>query len=841
MRKGIIKAVVLLAVFCITVWAAGTVTHKNNVDMTSKMQEATLPVVCLQQGERQINQLFGYTAEMDGTAVRDTITPLGEDLTLPVTVHTYDNNIESISYQVRTLDMERLIEEKSVEDFSSENGEIKMQLQFQKLLEEGTEYMLVLMVNEKERPVYFYTRIIFGDDYYVQEALDFVTDFHNRTMNKEEAGSLATYLEPDSQADNTTLQRVTINSSLNQVTWGDFQGEVLRAPIPSVKEISSSYNTIVLRYVMTSSSENGAVEYYNIEEYYRVRYANKRMYLLNYERTMNQLFHGEDVEMDANHIILGIRSGDVEYQTNEGGTVIAFVQEGELWSYQKDSNQFLQIYSFREAEGIGDRENNQQHKIKIVKIDESGSMDFVVCGYMNRGTHEGRTGIGVYHYDSVANTVEEEVFLPSDKSYEMLSAEWGKIFYVSDGNMFYLLADNVLYRIDLYSKEVKEVISGLMSGGYAVSDDGRYVAWQEGENIYQAQKLNVMDLEGEEKRSIEAEPNEYIYPVGFVKSDFVYGAAHMEDVQNAGNGENHHFPMYRIRIVNKALEVVKDYQKEGYYISNAYVQNQTIFLDREIWENGTYRTADQDTIKNQEIEADRKIVVETVETSKKQQKQQFTFAEEINPANRTPQVVVPREIVVEEERLVTLEPRKNQEMYYVYSAGKIVKTTHSVSEAIQAADQAMGVVIGEKQEYIWRRGRKRSVPLVGNPAVDTALVSEDSTARCITAMLKIAGTSIDVDDLLSRGETPKQILTGALPEYEVIDLSGCTVEQVLYYVNCNTPVLSFAEDGALLIVGYDEHNTVLYDPVENTTRKMGLQDSSAMFEAAGNVFLGYIE
>ena len=50
---------------------------------------------------------------------------------------------------------------------------------------------------------------------------------------------------------------------------------------------------------------------------------------------------------------------------------------------------------------------------------------------MNRGHHEGETGIGVFHYDNMSNTVEEELFLASDRSYEVLKADWGKMFYIS--------------------------------------------------------------------------------------------------------------------------------------------------------------------------------------------------------------------------------------------------------------------------------------------------------------------------------------------------------------------------------------------------------------------------
>lgn len=33
-----------------------------------------------------------------------------------------------------------------------------------------------------------------------------------------------------------------------------------------------------------------------------------------------------------------------------------------------------------------------QHDIKILNVDEKGNTTFAVCGYMNRGSHEGETG-----------------------------------------------------------------------------------------------------------------------------------------------------------------------------------------------------------------------------------------------------------------------------------------------------------------------------------------------------------------------------------------------------------------------------------------------------------------
>ena len=842
MRKGLIKIVVLLGVFVLTVAAMGLFDHQGSVDMTLEMRPATLPVVYLQQGDTRINALYGYSSEMDGMGMRDTITPLEQDLSLPVVVKTYQNQIEEVEYEVRSMDMERLVENGTVGKFSQKNGEAGFTLQFQNILEEETEYVLVLTVHYSGKQAYYYTRIARASDYFIKESLEFVKNFHEQTFDKEKSDSLATYLEPDNLGDNTTLQKVTIHSSLRQVSWADFKGERLEVPVPSIKEMGSSYNTVLLQYVLTSTGEYGEVEYYNVEEYYRVRYdqAIGRMYLLNYERTMNQIFRGENGIVDNGRLMLGIRSLDVDFTANEQGNIIAFVQEGELWSYNSGSHKLSQIYTFRNPEGVSDRENNPQHQIEIMKVDETGSMDFVVYGYMNRGKHEGETGISVFHYDSVGNTIEEELFIPFDKSYEALKAEWGKLFYVSDGNIFYLLAQDTLYQIDLYDKEAKQVMEGLKPGNYAVSEDGRYIAWQDGQDKDRTEVLKIMDLEGEETREVRSSQGAYLKPIGFVESDFVYGAARPEDVA-ADIAGNARFPMYKVAIVDKDSKVVKEYQKGGFYISKAYVEHDTIFLDRVVRSENGFVNAEQDTIKNQQLESSRKISIETSQSEQKQSQVQIVLGTEPGETVQKLQVVVPQELAVKESRTLKLDTGRQQENYFVYSGGRIVLSTASLTEAIVSADQHMGVVIGQEQKYVWKRGRKSVQPMIGAGTIDVSGVSGNSAARCLTYLLQAEEINIDVDDLISQGETPKQILTEALKGQKVIDLTGCSVEQVLYYVNLGTPVFAMVNTEAVLIVGYDEHNTLLYDPDLNVVRKMGRQDSNAMFEGAGNIFLGYLE
>ena len=842
MRKGIIKIVVLFLVFCLTVAVMGERDRQSEMDLKSEMASVTLPVVYFMRDDVKMNQLYGYSSQMDATAVRDTITPLREDLTLPLVVRAYQNHIENISFEVRSMDMQRLVEDGEIGSFSQKDGEIRVELKFENILEQGTEYMLELTVNSDGAPIYYYTRIIREENYYVDETLDLVMSFHEQSLDKKQAGNLALYLEPNSQGDNSTLHKVTINSSLAQVSWAEFTGERLEQPVASVKELGSSYNTVTLRYIMTATGDGGGVEYYTVEEYYRVRYNSTigRMSLLNYERDMNQVFRGENHTVNKNKLLLGIRPENVDYMTNEKGTIVAFVQEGELWSYNSDSHELFRIFSFRSTEGISDRENNGQHDIRIMRMDESGSMDFAVYGYMNRGSHEGMTGISVFHYDSVGNTVEESLFMPANCSYEMLKANWGEVFYISDKNMFYLLADGQLYRINLEDCRAETVIRGMQPGSYVASENGRYIAWQDLKDDEYAQAVKIMDLEDETTRTIEGTGEEYLKPIGFVESDFVYGSAKETEVMEDTAG-NTRFLMYKVTIVDNKSQVIKEYQKDGFYISNAYVEQDTIFLDRELRTETGFIPADQDTIKNQQLESSRLITVDTIVTEKKQTQVELVFAEEEAEGIKNVQVKAPKEVVVEEQRTVELESSKDRKDYYVYSAGRIVMSTPSVMDAILCADENAGVVIDGRQKYIWRRGRKPSQPMIGPGTLESPELSENSVVRCLTYLLQEEESSIDVEDLIAKGETPRQILTEALMGCDVVDLSGCSVSQVLYYVNLGNPVLAMLNDEAALIVGYDEHNTILYQPAENTAKKMGLQDSDAFFSGAGNVFLGYIK
>ena len=837
MRKGTIKAVVLIIIFIAAVLIFGKLTNHNNEDMTTEMEEAKLPVISLYQNDTEMNRLHGYVNEMNAAYMRDTITPIPKDRLLPIVIQTYETPVDAISYEIRSLDASRLIANAEVASYKEEQGKIHAELEIQNLLEKGTEYLLILRLESGSQSICYYTRII-EQESHVEECIDFVLDFHDKTFNKETTGSLATYMEKTT-GDNSTLHYVSLNSSLKQLGWADFEGERLAKPIPSVKEITDTYNVIVLDYVVTRVGDNGESEYYNVEEYYRVRYTTNRIYLLNFERVMEQIFRGESCQPYEQYLPLGIRSGEVEYRTNESATAVAFVQEGELWSYHMQANTLAKVFSFRGYEGIDERENYGEHDIKIAGVDETGSVDYLVYGYMNRGVHEGEVGLAVYHYDSVSNTNEEQVFIASDKSYQMLKAELGQLMYVNEAGELFLMMNGTVYGVELGTRNVREVVNNLQEGAYAVSNSGRYIAWCEAKKGMGGSVIRVMDLSDMVTTEISAENGTLVKPLGFMEEDFVYGIASDIFADAVGSVA---FPMYQVKIVDvtqEALTELKIYEKTGYYVDGVQIEGSAMYLERMRKSGTDYVPAEGDMIMNRESEAGGAAEIATAVSEEKQTEVLLKFQEVLN--EKTPKLLTPKETILLEERVASLPQKGDAGNYYVYVKGEIVASTENVAEAVKLANETMGVVIDSDQRYIWKRARKTAQPRLSDIAASTEEASAGSIAQCMNVMLQKEGLNMNVQALLESGETPKSVLRNTLKERTVLDLTGCSTDEILYYVSLGTPVFAMTgNDSAVLVVGYDSTGVLLYEPGTDATVRKTIAEADALFANAGNVFFTYL-
>lgn len=823
-KKGTIKICAIVGAILVTILIVSLLGRHSDKNLTTDTKEVSLPIVTLYKDDTKINELYGYTAQMKASAMRDTITPLNTDRVLPIQIQSAEKKITAISYEIRNMSGEQLIAKKEVKEYEQKDGSIFANLKIQNIIEQGTEYLFVLKLEQDGKNIYYYTRMIQPVDSDIDGSLQFVMDFHNKSMNKEAGGTLATYLEPDATGDNTTLSKVTIHSSLNQLTWGKLDYEQIGEPIPSIKEISNSCNVITLNYqIMTKESEQKR-DYYNVEEYYRVRHTADRVYLLDYERTMEQIFEGEKDAVYDKYLQLGICDKKVNYVSNESGTVVGFVQAGDLWSYNQNKGQLAKVFSFRGEDVTEKRENYNQHDIRIVNIDEEGSIDFLVYGYMNSGAHEGRVGISVCRYDSVANATEEELFLPVDTSYQIMKSDLGELAYRNNQKAFFIVAGKDLYKIQMDSLEVSKEKENLVKDTYVVSDGGRYFAYLQ-ENTG---NLCLEDLETGAGYEIAKENGEELKPLGFMGEDFIYGIS-------AQTGE----PMYEVKIIStkENHEMLKDYQKQGYYVSGVVIDGNTIYLNRVTFEQGAYAEAETDTIVNNEGDESSQVLIHTSQDEKKQTLVQLEFANLHKEANT--KLLTPNQMVDKNGKEVKLETEEKT-LYYAYTAGKVMAGGENAAEVIHTANQNMGVVVDSQQNYIWKRMKKTSQTNV--LGANTQVGGSDSLAKCLNLILQKEGVTAEADKLLQENTAVEDILTDKIENAIGLNLTGCTVEEMLYYVNLGHPVIGMmGAKSAVLIVGYDNSAVSICNADTGNVEKLSIEEAGNQFAAAGNVFYVYVK
>ena len=840
MNKKWIKPLVLAIVFIGSLVSFSLVTNKSQTDMTTSLAEATLPVVSFSYQGTTVNELFGYVNEMVDTNMRGNITPVGDDRMLHIVVDTDGVEVSELQYEIRSMDGTRLVVKNATKDFSRSGNQLKADVELENILQDNEEYALKLTLQGKKQPIYYYTRVIKEKGLDVDKYLNFALDFHSHTFARDEDGSyFANYVE-NATGDATNLGYVDLTCTVRQIKWRNLICNPVTPLDIAFQEINDDYTALTIRYILSTVTSDGENQYYDVEEYYRLRQGAKQMYVLDYERTAEEIFNPEGTILSGgNSIQLGITPGDVEYDYNEVGNRIAFVQAGELWGYDASNNLLSKIFSFREQEDFDPRDNLNQHDIKIMNVDEAGSVDFIVFGYMNRGKHEGEVGLSVFHYDGLARTVEEEAYLPCNSSYGILGSELGQFLYESDGRMVYLVLNHTMYSIDLNTKETKEAISDLTEGDYFASVSNRYFTWIDAGKTYQSETLHLIDLSSGKISDITVGNGEVIRPMGFIGEDLIYGVANASDVVKDAAG-NAVFPTKKLYIVGSenTKDILKEYAPSDGYVGTVTVDGYLISMQLIQRNEGQFVVVGENQIMNKEADKDTVVYLKSYGDQERQKLYQIAFTGQAK-AGKT-KLVTSKEVITQDNRAVEIQRDPDVTRYYVYAKGDVLYSGDQIATAIRKANENNAIVVNQKQQYVWQQGRSVYKDPLNGLSVAAADLESGTIVQAISGMIQWEGKTGSVSDMIAQGNSPEDVLVTMLPEYEILNLSGCSVDEMFYYVNNGTPVFALtSQDTAVLLTGYTSSLVYYYDPATHTTQKMATQDANNIFSQAGNVFLAY--
>jgi hypothetical protein len=822
MKRILMKAGILAGVFILSVLIFSGMMNRKEVEKTKPMDSPQLPVLYMEEDGMAVNRMAGYRREIDAATERESLTLLPADRTLRLILEPCGCTVESITYELTSLEDGGLVENglvKNPED-SGEDGRQSADFEIGTPIRMDQEYMLRFAVDVgEETPVYYYTRLLQRGGLEAGQYLEFVQNFSETCLNKEASGELSAYLEPDNTASNSSFYDVTIHSSLDQVTWGDLAPQMAQKGVPVLREANGTTVSITQDYVISAADTEGNTEYYTVSEFYRLRSSQNRIMLLDFERCAEQIFDGSLPVLTDTGLNLGVTGRDVEYVANRSADIVAFESCGDLWAYDRGANKVTRIFSFRDGDGSAEeadeRTDSRSHGISVCEVEEeTGDVSFLVYGYMSAGEHEGCTGVSVYRYSAERNVTEERVFIPVGQSYDVMAQSLDRLAFVSSRDELYLYLGNALYQVSLEDNTWTVLRDGIDDSCFAVSDSRKSVAWMEEMDAYGSSRLTFMSLETGQTMEIDAPAGEKIKALAFINEDLVYGLAKDSDILTDAAG-NVTFGMYRICIRSISGEIVKDYQQDGIYITAVKQNNGLLELERAgRTETGFTPLSADHILNNARGEEDTVSVRLSVSERKGTQ-----VILEFTSAGSTVNLLELTAQYLDTDQIPELEldlQKPDGELYYAYGKGKLQGIFSQVNEAVRTADEQVGVVLDSRQQYVWERGNTKS-----SVRLDPAQIPST-----------VLGAPLD-----------EEILRQALGDgYEVLNLTGCTLENTYYQLSSGYPVIARtgAEETAL-IIGYDNYNIWIYDPATQEAVPMASDDAEALLAAQGNMFISYRE
>lgn len=273
--------------------------------------------------------------------------------------------------------------------------------------------------------------------------------------------------------------------------------------------------------------------------------------------------------------------------------------------------------------------------------------------------------------------------------------------------------------------------------------------------------------------------------------------------------------MYEIEIRNSDNETEAQYtfEDQNIYTTDILIEENLLTLNRVVKTGGIYNAASQEFITNNQEREERLVTLETYATDIMETQVRLTFADGLPGA--TPDFMRPGQMVSREPLTITLGGGSSSEKFYVYGMGELIAIYDRAGYAVQRANEVSGVVISSNQQYVWERGNR-----------DLVYSTEASTFSA------------------ESGETSLEACERYMERYEAhqIDLTGCTLDQVLYVINRGCPVIALTDmDHAVLLTGYTTTDITYIDPENGRTHTVGVGTMSDLMERSGNVFIGYIQ
>lgn len=838
MVKYIYQAVALIFIFvgALFLFGKNMETDMDEQGATVEMVEESYPYMQIQTQGHTINTLYGYSAPLESNIVRESVTPLDSGKQITLLISKAKSRLINLEYSIVDKESGEVYSTGSVNAIGEKQR--KVNITFDYSFKTSTEYILDLKAtSDQGKTIHYYTRLKFYlDESNLDKKLAFAEQFHKDTFTKSKAEQLGRYLEPDSTNRNSSLSYVDITSNSSLVTWAEMSPKIISDELVTVKEYNMETACIQYNYFVQAATASGD-EIYHIKEFYRVRYASGQNYLLNFERSMEAVFDVSVASSKLSQLKLGITEDNHgKMLSNKKENKLYFAREGTLYEYDMEENEVKKIFSsFSDKASYAYKAYNEQ-AIRLLKVDDKDNLYFCAYGYFPRGRYEGDVAIVLYEYTSEGELVEM-VYMPMNTTYQQLKEDFEEYGYVSSRGIYYFTVANTVYAYNMTAKRLEKIAENVKENSFMTMEGVNCYTWSSSLSNGYGESITIYNLETDEKKMIyRPDKKSYVKLLGVIEDNMVYGFVRHSDIGKMADGTKV-TPCYELYIASTTGEVKRKYSVKGQYIQKVSCNGNVINMTLCKKQKGVYTKSGEDTILNNSEKESEKFSYTSRVTTKSLTEWYIRFPSSFDMKEK-PVWGDTLTTLTTSERYVRLEQPKITK-YYVYAGGQIVASFESAARAIKEADNRMGVVVSSNHQVVWERSGAFLQNAIGGLDLTKAENGVSNLSACVHMLLKANHYDVAAKSLVGKDQMPYEVLARYLQR--PMNLKGCTLEEVLYFVSGNKPVIAMTGDRtAVVIGGYTTTQLTLYNPASGKKETVSRSAYEKIFKEAGNYFISYM-
>ena len=566
---------------------------------------------------------------------------------------------------------------------------------------------------------------------------------------------------------------------------------------------------------------------------------------------MDEYFDKNGIDAVNNVYEIGmVSSDDVEYRYTADNKKIAFVRNGQLWMYDYSESAITMVYSFWMDDYTNDSYTYDNYDINIINFEADGNLTFAVYGYMNRGDHEGKLGVGLYAFDYASFEVDELMFVECNVPYEAMKSETSRLTYYDGSNFYYMMGGKVNV-VDVQSCKQSYIAENLSSRDVKVSADMSVMAYGESDDQSKNTKITLMNMKDGKSYDIAADSGECLVCYGFKDSDMVYGVSAINDADvdvdlasfdgtRYSEEDRDIIPASRLYIVNSDGQQIKEYAKQGCYLMKVDLDTNLLYLTRGEKTDSGFAAIKDDFITFKEDDNN-----PTVGTTHNASITGFDRLYFTVPANiylsYIPTLNITKQKVDREASDMIMTVVRDKVTYHVYDNLGLAKIYDVAGDAINYAISVSGIVVSSDGEVIYRQTESQEYNTIAAGIFHRSTGTVDASLQdCLYMVLRYQGVQVD-EDQLGTYDDPVTALN-ELGKRQGIDITGLSLDMVLGYVSAGIPVISMIDDGRyVLVVSYNDADVRYYDPVENKEIVVSREEYTDMMVKCHNVLYTYVE